>query len=279
MLRTRVALLSLVAVAAIGGAVRAGDCCSPCEPCCPIVKKICVTEFVPSYYEACRTVYHTEWKEEAYTSYKTECVPEVRTRSFTVNHIVNECRDEIRTITKFVPVCEDRTVTKNVWSTQTVTEMCTKTIDKGHYECYQVERCPNCFEKLRDGHKCCCTPCYYSTKKCWVPCLETCSYPVTKCIKVCTPVTEVIKVTVCKPVTEQITVKVNFSKCVPELKTETYTVLVPKCVPVACVRKVAICVPVVEKYTACKMVPVTVEKEVVCTPCCTPSCCKKFRMW
>ena len=192
--------------------------------------------------------------------------------------MVTECRDEIKTVTKFVPVCENRTVTKNVWSTQTVTEMCKKTEDKGHYECSTEERCPNCFEKLRDCKKCC-KPCYTTDKKCWVRCLVCVDCPVTMCIKVCTPVCEVIQVTVCKPVCEQITVKVNFTKCVPEVKTENYTVMVSKCVAVPAVRKVSFCVPVEEKYTYCKMVPVTVEKEVketCCTTCCTPKCCKKW---
>jgi len=264
-LRLRVALLALVALAGMGGFAQAGDCCEP--ECCPIVKKICVTEYVPQHFEATRTVYKTEWKEEAYTTYKTECVPEVRTRTYTVNHMVNECRDEIRTVTKFVPVCEERTITKQVWTTQEVTEIHKKTVDQGHYECVTTDRCPNCFESFRDRNKCC-KPCYTSTKKCWVPCLVCVECPVTKCIKVCTPCTEVVKVTVCKPVCEQITVKVNFCKLVPETKVETYTVLVPKCVPVQCVRRVAICVPVIEKYTACRMVARTVEKEVIVTvPC------------
>jgi hypothetical protein len=267
-MRSRVALLTLVALSGMSSFARAGDCCEPCCPPPVCVKKVCVTEWVPQHYEACRTVYKTEWKEEAYTTYKTECTPEVRTRSFTVNHMVTECRDEVRTVTKMVPTVEDRTITKNVYTTHQVTEMQCKTVDKGHYECRIEERAPTFFEKCHDKNKCC-KPCYTTEKKVWVPCCVTVECPVTKCVKVCTPVTECIKVTVCKPVCVQETFKVNYTKCVPEVKTETYTVLVPHQVAVPCTRKVAICVPVVEKYTACKMVPVTVEKEV-CEPCCEP---------
>src|SRR5580658_6472040 len=103
-MRSRVALLTLVTLTGMSNFVRADDCCAPscCAPIC-CTKKICVTEYVPEHYQATRTVYKTEWKEEAYTSYKTECVPEVRTRTFTVNHMVTECRDEVRTVTKYVP--------------------------------------------------------------------------------------------------------------------------------------------------------------------------------
>ena len=68
-LRLRVALLALVALAGMSGFARAGDCCEP--SCCEVVKKICVTEWVPQTCEGTRTVYKTEWKEEAYKTYKT----------------------------------------------------------------------------------------------------------------------------------------------------------------------------------------------------------------
>jgi len=275
-LRLRVALLSLVTVAAVENVALAGaPCCPPPAPCCcTIVKKICVTEFVPEHYECTRTVNKIEWKDEAYTATKTECVPEVRTRTCTVYRTVTECHDEVRTITKFVPTVEERCVTKYITQTQTVTTVCKKTVDQGHYECREEPRCPTRREAKRDACLCC-PPCYTKTVKCWVPCLVCIETPVTKCVKVCVPVQEKICVTVCKPVCEQITVKVNTCKLVPETKVETYTVLVPKCVQVQCVRRVAVCVPVIEKYTACRMVPRTVEKEVIETvPCCPAPCCK-----
>ncbi len=273
-LRLRVALLTLGAMTGLCGLASAQDCCCPppcCPPPCPIVKKICVTEFVPQHYEACRTVYHTEYRDEFYTAYKTECVPECRTRTVTCNTFVTEYHDEVRTVTKMVPYCEDRVITRNVWTTQHVTEICKKTIDQGHWECYCCPRCPTPAEAAADANKCC-KPCYFTTKKCWVPCLVCIDVPVTRCVPVCTQVCETIKVTCCKPVCESFTVKVGCTKCVPVCKTETYTVLVPRCVPVQLCRKVAICVPHVEKYTACRMVPVTVEKEIICEPCCTPCC-------
>ncbi len=266
-LRLRFAVLSMVVVAGMGNVARAGDCCPP-PTCCTIVKKICVTEWVPEHYEATRTVNKIEYRDEVYTAQKTECVPEVRTRTCTVYRTVTECRDEVRTVTKFVPTVEERMVTKNVWTTQTVTTMCKKTVDQGHYECKEVCRGPNLCEMLRDRNACC-KPVYTKTVKCWVPCPVCIEYPVTKCVKVCVPVCEKVCVTVCKPVCEQITVKVNYCKQIPETRTETYTVMVPRCVPVQCTRRVAVCVPVVEKYTACRMVPRTVEKEVVeSVPCC-----------
>jgi hypothetical protein len=262
-------MLSMVVVAGIQNVARAGDCCPP--PCCPapcvIVKKVCCTEWVPEHYECTRTVYKTEYKDEVYTATKTECVPEVRTRTCTVYRSVNECREEVRTVTKFVPTVEERCVTKYVKTTQQVTTMCKKTVKVCHTVCKEVPRRPTKCERQQD--KCLCVkPCYTKIVECTVRekvCVEC---PVTKCVTVCVPVVQKVCVTVCKPVCEQITVKVNYCKLIPETKVETYTVMVPKCVPVQCVRRVAVCVPVIEKYTACRMVPHTVEKEVIQTvPC------------
>ena len=265
------ALLAGVAMIAANSAVQA--CGVPCEAApvaVPCYRTITVTEWVPETYETTRTVYKTEWKEEAYTTYKTECTPEVRTRTYTVNHMVTECRDEVRTVTKYVPTVEDRIITKQCWTTQQVTEIVHKTVDQGHYECQIVERKPTCMEKCKDRNKCC-KPCYTTEKKVWCPCLVCIDCPVTKCIKVCTPVTECIKVTVCKPVCVQETFKVTCTKCVPECKTETYTVCVQHKVPYQATRTVSVCVPVCETYTACRKVCHMVEKEV----CCENTCCRQ----
>jgi hypothetical protein len=238
------------------------------------MKKICVTEYKQECYEATRTVYKCEWKEEAYTAYKTECVPEVRTRNVTCNKLVPEYHDEVRNCTKYVPTCEERTVMKPCWTTKEVVEICRKTVDQGHWECCEVERKPTCMERCHDrkNKDCCCKPVYTKTEKKWIPCPVCIETPVTKCVRVCTYVPEVVKVTVCKPVCYQETVKVCTYKCVQECKTETFTVMVSKCVPYPAVRKVAVSVPVIEKYTAVRLVPVCCEKWV---PCCEPVCCKE----
>src|SRR5947208_2138469 len=42
---------------------------------------VMVKEWVPEQYQTTRTTYRTEWKEEAYTAYRTETVQETRTRN------------------------------------------------------------------------------------------------------------------------------------------------------------------------------------------------------
>jgi hypothetical protein len=70
-------------------------------------------------------------------------------------------------------------------------------------------------------------------------------------------------------VPQQQTVRVCCYRCVNELKTETFTVMVPKCVPVQ------------ETVTCCRIVPRTVVKQVAscnpCETCCTPCCGKRTR--
>jgi hypothetical protein len=84
-------------------------------------------------------------------------------------------------------------------------------------------------------------------------------------------------VTVNKMVPTQQTVKVCKTRCVPECKTETYTVMVKHCVPYEATRTVSKCVPVCETYTACRMVARTVEKQVACAPSCgcETTCCER----
>ena len=50
-------------------------------------KTITVTEWVPTTYQATRTVYKTVYVNETYTAHKTICVPEVRTYTCTVTGI------------------------------------------------------------------------------------------------------------------------------------------------------------------------------------------------
>src|SRR6516165_3612298 len=68
-------------------AAPAGDPCAPQQ-----FRTICVTEWVPETYQCTRTVYKTEQRQETYTAYKCECVPETRTRVCTVNRMVPEVK-------------------------------------------------------------------------------------------------------------------------------------------------------------------------------------------
>jgi hypothetical protein len=246
-----------------------------CGGCGPSYRTIWVTEYRREAYEATRTVYTTAYRDEAYTAYREECVPEVRTRTCTTYHRVPEYRDVVRCVTEYVPSCETRTVFEKHTVCRQVTEYRTKCVDRGHYECQEVpvtdwfagfrkKSCGGCGD-------CCntCEPCQRTrTKRVWVSCMTTESYPVCRTVHetVCTPRT--VTVNVCKPVTRQVVEKVCTYKCVPECKTETYTVNVRKCVAFQATRKVAFCVPSVEKYTATRCVPVQVAKQVPVAECC-----------
>src|SRR5262245_35477401 len=67
-----------------------GDCCSPCGPvaggadCNWVTQKVKVTEMVPTMVDQCVTVMQQQQKQETYTAYKTECVPETVTKQVTV---------------------------------------------------------------------------------------------------------------------------------------------------------------------------------------------------
>jgi hypothetical protein len=256
---------------------------------------VCVTEYVPESYTATRTVYKKECVPEKYTTYRTECTTETRTRNVTVYHTVTEQVQEVRTVCVCTPCQEERTVMKKVVTCVPVTTMVCKTIDKGHYECKEVECGPTLGERLhglfsRRHNSCgseascgceptcgcettCCAP-RTKTVKVWVACKETIQVPCTRMERHVECVPEKCMVTVNKMVPTQKTVTVCKTKCVPETKCETYTVSCPHQVAVECTRMVTRCVPVCETYTACRMVPHTVEKKVACeTTCaCAPSC-------
>jgi len=316
--RVRLALLvcSLVAVAAL--TVRADDKAPDKKPeaipapaaaapapaassdCGPTYKTVCVTEYVPESYTATRTVYKTECVPQKYTTYKTECTTETRTRNVTCYKTVTEVVDEVRTVCVCTPVQEERTIMKHVVTCVPVTTMTCKTIDKGHYECKEVECGPTLGERLHGlfakrhsscgcdtGCGCepscgCETACPRTkTVKVWVACKETIQVPCTRMERHVECVPEKCMVTVNKMVPTQKTFKVCKTRCIPETKCETYCVSVPHQVAVECTRMVSRCVPCTETYTACRMVAKTVEKKVLCdtgcgcaTSCCETSCCE-----
>jgi len=234
-------------------------------------------QMVPEQYETTRTVYRTEYVNERYTAYRTECVPEGRTCTKTIYEKGPEWRDQVCTSYKCVPTMECRTTYKKVTVCKTVTTVTRKCVDKGHYECQQVPCKPGLFARAKKCCGCddCCEPCPpMKTKKVWVPCPVWIETPCTKVVKCteCVPCTE--NVCVNKMVPVQTTVRVCTYRCVPRCVTSTYTVNVSRCVPYEATRCVAKCVPVCEKVTCCRMVCRPVVKEVCCTPCCTP-CCPK----
>ena len=272
-------LLAGVAMLAASGAAQA--CACPCAAApveaAPCYRTITVTEWVPQTYETTRTVYKTQYVNETYTAYRTVSVPETRVIPKTITKSIPVMVDQVRTTYKCVPSVETRTVTRHVVECIPVTTVTRKCVDKGHWECCEVERGPSLSDRL---HKCC-DPCYepcprYKTKKHWVSCPVWIETPCTKIVRKVTCVPETIHVTVNKMVPVQETFKVCIHKCVSEVVNETITVHVSKCVPYQATRCVATCVPVVEKVTACRLVPHTVCKQVpVCEPVCEPTCCHR----
>jgi hypothetical protein len=290
--RVRFALLAAVVVAAAALPVWAEDEKKPepvgapkdapkAEPCPLQYRTICVQEMVPEQYQCNVTTYKVVQSEEKYTAYKTVCVEEKRT--VTVNKMVAETKTEQRCVTVCVPTEEERTTYKTSYVCRQVTEMKTKCVDKGHYECREVPCGPSMGERLhklcsRHSCECECEPACPRTKtvKEWVPCPTIVQVPCTRTVRECvqTPVT--CKVTVMKPVQKTENVQVTVQKCVPE--TKEITVQVSKCVPYEATRTVCKCVPTTETVTKTRMVCKTVEKQVpvveaACecpAPCCEP---------
>ena len=280
----RIALLC-GAVAAMAVSSARADCCAP-APCAPAMRTICVTECVPQTYTTTRTCYRYENKVECYTAYKSVCVPETRTRVCTVYKRVPEVRTECRNVCVKVPTVEERTVMQTRWENQTYTKMVCKTVDRGHWECKEVP-CSSgpltgLFHRGGHDHGCngcgncdsCCPP-PTRTVKCWVPCKVTVQCPVTCCKRVCIKVPCKIKVNVFRTEVRQEKYQVCSYRCVPENRTETYTVNLVKCVPCQATRNVCVCVPYQQSVTCTRMVTRTVTRQVPCespAPACGAPC-------
>src|ERR1700730_6522813 len=114
----RIALLAGAFAATAALPARAGDCCAPA----PCTRTVCVTEWVPEQYQTTRTVYKTECRQEAYTAYKCESVPETRTRVCTVYKQVPEVKTVMKTVCESVPVVEERTVLESFVTCKPVTK-------------------------------------------------------------------------------------------------------------------------------------------------------------
>ncbi len=201
-----------------------------------------------------------------------------------------------KTVYVCTPVQEQRTITKKVVTCVPVTTMTCKTVDHGHYECREEVCGPTCGDRLgglfakhkhQDECGCGCEPtcgcetaCASRTKtvKVWVACKETIQVPCTHMERHVECVPETVCVTVNKMIPTTQKVMVCKTRCVPECKTEQYTVNVSHCVPYEATRNVTRCVPVCETYTACRMVAHTVEKQVACgcdTGCGTTCGCEE----
>jgi hypothetical protein len=189
---------------------------------------------------------------------------------------VYETKTVMQTVCEKVSVCEPRTVMKKCVTYKQVTTCTRKCVDKGHYECREVECGPSLSDRLR---KCfhkndCCEPCCPKTKtvKVWVPCKVWVEVPHTCCKRCveCVPVT--CNVMVCKTVQKQVPCQVTTCNYVSTPETCTVQVMTMKQVPYQATRTVRVCKPVQESFTATRYVAHTVKKEVPVTTCCTPCC-------
>jgi hypothetical protein len=253
----RVALLAGSLVAATALTARAQDPkpapAATAAPCAPQFRTVCVKEWVPEKYETTRITYERVCREEKYTAYRCECVPETRTRQVCVS----------------VPCVEERTVMKSQWKCVPVTQVVRKCVDKGHYECKEVPCGPSFLERLRESFRCKdgCNDC--CENRC-----EPC--PRTKTVKVWVPCPTWEEKTVCctKRVCEKIPVKCQVKVCKTQVKTETYTCMAQKRIPYEATRNVVHCVPHEQKITCTRMVCRTVQKQVPVETCCETSCCR-----
>jgi hypothetical protein len=285
----RVALLAGSLVAATALTARAEDAPKPApaapaaDPCAPQYRTVCVNEWVPETYQTTRTVYERVCRQEKYTAYRCECVPETKTRAVTVVRHVPEVKEVVRHVTVCVPVVEERTVMKTHWTCVPETRVVRKCVDKGHYECREVPCGPSFFERL--GRLChrhkdccddCCEPCPVRTKtvKVWVPCPVWQERTVTCMKRVCEHIPVKCQVTVNRPQVKEEKCQVTCYKCVPETKMETYTCLVQRAVPYEATRTVVHCVPHKEKVTCTRLVCRTVQKQVPVEAGCETTCCK-----
>jgi len=240
---------------------------------CTQMATICVKEMVCEPYTYTRTTYKHECKQECYTAYRCETVQVPKTRTVCTMKKVCETVMETRCTTVKVPVCEQRVEMKSTWKKVSYTEMKSKTVRSGHYECSEVPARTGLFHK---SDPCCCECCTKTVKK-WVSCKETVCEPVckTKWEKCCEPVCKTVHSYRCETRTCQ--VPVTRTRCIPETHCETYMTCETHRVPYTATRTVNVCVPVCETCQGTRMVCRTVQKQVPVTNCCTccpaPCCC------
>jgi len=269
----RAAVVACTVLASVN--VGRSQCCdAPCAgaavaaaPCGPTYKTIFVTEWTHEQVPVTRTAHRMECRTEAYTAYRTECAPEVRTRTFVVNRTVPEVVTATRTVCDYVQATEQRTVLQSHVSYHPVTKMVCKTEDHGHFECVETYYKKKCCGLIKKPvcDPCCADGCKMEKK--WIPCPVTIQVPVTTCEKHCETIPVTTTVTVQKPILRQETYQVTVYKCVPETRTENYTVMVPHTVPYQATRTVNVCVPYTETVMVSRCVPHQVAKQVMVSEC------------
>jgi hypothetical protein len=280
-----VALLAGGLLAAAACTARADDAAPPAPGApapadsTPQYQTVCCHEWVPETYPCTRTVYRTECRQEAYTAYRCECVPETRTRTCVVNKMVPEVQTVVRKVCVCVPYVQERTVMQTFVTCKPETTIVRRCVDHGHWECCEVPCGPTLCDRIKRcfRRRCCCDcePCCVRTKtvKHWVPCPVWEEVPVTCMRRVCECRPVVCRVTCYRHEVREETCQVTCYKCVPECRTESYTAWCKRLVPFQATRTVAVCVPHQETVTCCRMVCRTVEKRVPVQTCCAPACC------
>jgi hypothetical protein len=234
--------------------------------------KVRVLECVAEPCEYTRTCYKPVTKEETYTAYRCEIIPETVTKTVTCYKRVCETVMETRCVTKRIPCYEERTEMVTRCKFVQVTEMQERTVRGGHWECCTVPAGQSVCDRLCGR---CADPCATKTVKHWVSechkeCVPVCK---TKVVKECVPVCR--KICTYKCVSETVQVPVTKVRCIPETKQVTCTVCKKVMIPYQAKRCVTTCEAVNEVVKGTKMVPKWVEKEVACAPApvCAPAPC------
>lgn len=267
--------------------------------CGPVYQTIKVTEMVPTTVAETRTVYKNEMRTESFTAYRNEIVAEQQTHNVTVNRMVSETvmearsswvskpvttmetrtswvskpvtTMETRTVTEKVPVTKTITVNETHYTTESVTEMKSKTVHKW-VSVPVTKEMPSCglglFSRFHSGSSASADPCNPCATSCSVPCPKTITYCKKErvCETVCEPVTVCKKVAHCVPVCKT----VCSYECVTKQIQCPVTTCVKECVTTQC--PVTRCV----KECVTTMVPVCKTKCVseVVAKTCTVNVCK-----
>jgi len=235
---------------------------------------VTVVQYCPEQVPVTRTTYKVECRQEAYTAYRCEWVPETRPCTRTVLRPVCETVNETRTVCVKIPVVEQRTCMTTRWVRKPVCETERKMVDRGHYECREVpapKTLRDCFASLCGKKNDCCEAPRTVSKRVWVPCWVCEERQVMKCKMVCEQVPHTVCVRTCKTEMRTEVVPVTRYRCVAEQVTENVTVCTPRTVPYQATRTVSHCVPVTETCMVTRMVPRCVEQEVPAQASCCVS--------
>ena len=102
MRRIKACLMTAVCAGLMGlvGTNALGQAPAPAAAPAPCTQKIQVTEYVPTMVDQTVTVMQQQQRQEAYTAYRTEWVPQTVTKQVTVNKRITETVNETRTVTE-----------------------------------------------------------------------------------------------------------------------------------------------------------------------------------